>query len=172
MQINQTGLYQQGVLDARKQHDETIAAMAADRQAQQENWRGFLMNHMTDKLDAMKEKGATAEQQRELTQFSTLQNQLSLSTGNQKQAIQTQLNKILEGTSNPILKAFPPYTEDVPVPGTGVNLGPLGNWGTTKTKVPVGMDSQQVPSTVIKNGKTYKVKIVNGVPMVDPNSGQ
>ncbi len=120
---------------------------AKDRIANTQQWRTFLMGQMADKTDEMKRKGASAEEMRELTQFSTLQNQLGLATGEQKKTIQTQLNTMLDNTKNPMLQQFPKYTEDVVVPGTGVNLGPLGTWGANKTKVPVGGANKTAPST-------------------------
>lgn len=133
-----------------QQHNELMASNAADRRSQQDTWRQFLMTHMQDKLDVMKEKGATAEEQRELSQAIALQNQISLATGDQKKMLQIQLNKMVEATKSPILKSFPLYTEDIDIPDSKAKvLGiPVPFTGKTQ-KVPVGSKMKE-PAAVQK----------------------
>lgn len=132
-------------------NQDTRAMIAQQAQQSREDWRNFLKVHMQDKLDQSIAKGEQSAQQRELSQFIGLQNQISLATGDQKKALQTQANKMIEATNNPILKSFPVYTEDVSVPGTGYNLPLVGEVGTKKQKVPVGTaqtgaTTQDIPS--------------------------
>jgi len=119
-----------------------ILGQLAEEGRQQQ--RGFLQTYMTDKLNEMKRRGTTQEEQRELSQAIALQNQIGLATGDQKKTLQQQMNTIIDATKNPILQTFPKYMEDVAIPGTGY-FGT--NIGATKRKVPVGTSITPEPTS-------------------------
>lgn len=128
------------------QDTRTMIAGIAQQGAQQH--RDFMHSYLIDKLEEAKRRGATMDETKELSQFTSIQNQIGLAQGEQKKALQVQLNKMIDMTKNPILQSFPKYTEDVPVEGSGYNLPLVGEVGRKTTKVPVGTSTVEAKPAV------------------------
>ena len=128
---------------ARATQQQDSLALRQATLAQTQQWRDFLKTHMQDKILAMTDKQAAGQTNKELGLLISLEGRInSAKDKNEKAKFMEQANTLIQNSSDPILKTYPLWTEDAPVSGTGLDLGPLGVWGATKEKVPMGQKSK------------------------------
>ena len=115
---------------------------ASIRQMGQQNLdlhRSQLLTNAQRNLDRLEAGDLRKGMERELSQFTALQNQYALATGKDKDKIAAQLNTLISGSQNPYLQTFPQYAKDE-YEG-GINFPIIGNVGGTKTTKPIGVET-------------------------------
>lgn len=126
----------------------TQANVQANAQATQQ-WRDFLKVHMTTQVNQIADDKERARQAAEIAKVTALEARINGTYDpKEKATFQAQANALIKGSTNPILKTYPLWTNDVTVPGTGYNIPVVGEIGGTKQKVPVGETPNVTPKSV------------------------